>query len=79
MSDFTSQYGTNLAATLTMAFIAGVVWCVKNKCKHSACQFHNSWFQCSADDKSTLRSQPKVKVKEAEIEIPQPGAAIIEV
>ena len=76
MTDFTSQYGTNLAATLTMLAVAGIVWCVKNKCKHSACEFHNSWFECSADDKSTIRSQPKVE----EAEIPQPGAArIIEV
>ena len=68
MSDFTSQYGTNLAATLTMLAVAGAVWCVKNKCKHSACEFHNRWFQCSADDKTTLRSQPAVT--------PQPGAAV---
>ena len=79
MTDFTSQYGTNLAATLTMLAVAGIVWCVKNKCKHSACEFHNSWFQCSADDKSTIRSNPRPE-EIAEAEIPQPGAArIIEV
>ena len=59
MSDFTSQYGTNLAATVTMAIIAGVIWCVKNKLRHSQCQMDT---QCSADDKSTLRSQPAVAV-----------------
>ena len=68
MNDFTSQYGTNLAAMITFSGIAGIAWCVKNKCKHSTCQFHNAWFQCAADDKNTLRSNPNPD--------PQPGAAI---
>ena len=61
MSDFTSQYGTNLAATVTMAIIAGIIWCVKNKMRHSQCQMDTRCFKCSADDKSTLRTQPGVK------------------
>ena len=65
MSDFTSQYGTNLAATLTMAGIAGLVWCVKHKCRHSKCELDSRCFKCSADDEATIREQPRV---------PQPGA-----
>ena len=61
MSDFTSQYGTNLAATVTMAIIAGIIWCVKNKLRHSQCSMDTRFFKCSADDKSTLRTQPGVK------------------
>ena len=64
MNYCTSKDGTNLAAMITFSGIAGIAWCVKNKCKHSTCQFHNAWFQCAADDKNTLRSNP------------QPGAAI---
>ena len=58
MSDFTSQYGTNLAATVTMLIIAGIIWCVKHKLRHSQCSMDTRFFKCSADDKSTLRSQP---------------------
>ena len=69
MSDFTSQYGTNLAATVTMAIIAGVIWCVKNKLKHSQCQMDTLCFKCSADDKSTLRSQPGAQEPKTKSEV----------
>ena len=69
MSDFTSQYGTNLAATVTMAIIAGIIWCVKNKLRHSQCSMDTHCFKCSADDKSTLRSKPGAKEPKAKSEV----------
>ena len=58
MSDFTTQYGTNIAGTITAALIFGIAWCAKNKCKHSKCAVNSRCFKCSADDETTIRRLP---------------------
>ena len=60
MSDFTTQYGTNIAGTITAALIFGVAWCAKNKCKHSKCAINSKCFKCSADDETTIRENPQM-------------------
>lgn len=57
MSELT-QYGTNVAGTITAAVIFGIIWCVKNKCKHSVCAVDSGCIKCSADDKTTIRKKP---------------------
>ena len=63
MTDFTPQYGTNIAGTITAALIFGVAWCVKNKCKHSKCAVNSKCFKCSADDETTIRKMPRLPVR----------------
>lgn len=38
--DSLKGYGSSLLGTLTVAALAGVVWCVKNKLKHSECDLN---------------------------------------
>ena len=60
MSDFTSQYGTSTAGTLTAAVIFGIAWLVRNKCKHSHCAINSCCFKCEADDETTLHKLPRL-------------------
>ena len=60
MSSF-EGYGTNVAGTLTGFILLGIVWVVKNKCKHSSCQIDTGCLKCQADDKNTLRDQPDLE------------------
>ena len=53
-----ANYGTNVAGTITAAVIFGIIWCVKNKCKHSECAVDSGCLKFSADDKNTIRKSP---------------------
>ena len=59
MSSF-EGYGTN-AGTLTGFILLGIVWVVKNKCKHSSCEVDTGCLKCQADDKNTIRNQPDLE------------------
>ena len=57
-----TSYGSNLMATVTFAVIAGVVWCVKHKCKHAKWSIDSGCMKCQADDANTIRDQPGASV-----------------
>ena len=50
-----SGYSSNLLASVTVAIIAGVAWCVKNKLKHSKCALHSGCIDIEAQEDSKTR------------------------
>ena len=48
-------YSSNLLASVTVAIIAGVAWCVKNKLKHSKCALHSGCIDIEAQEDSKTR------------------------
>jgi len=48
-------YSSNLLASLTLAAVAGVAWCVKNKLKHSKCALHSGCIDIEAQEDSKTR------------------------
>lgn len=56
---FIQEYGTNVAGTITAAIIFGLIWCVKNKCRHSKFAIDSGCIKCEADDTVTIREDPR--------------------
>ena len=48
-------YSSNLLASLTLAAVAGVAYCVKNKLKHSKCALHSGCLDIEAQEDSKTR------------------------
>ena len=54
--DSLSGYGSSLLGTLTVAGIAGIVWCVKNKLKHSECALDSGCLQIKSHEDDETRN-----------------------
>ncbi len=50
-----SGYSSNLLASLTLAAVAGIAYCVKNKLKHSKCALHSGCIDIEAQEDSKTR------------------------
>ena len=49
-------YGSSLLGTLTVAVIAGVAWCVKNKLKHSECALDSKCLKIKSHEDDETRN-----------------------
>ena len=54
--DSLNGYGSSLLGTLTVAGIAGLVWCVKNKLKHSECALDSGCLQIKSHEDDETRN-----------------------
>ena len=55
-----SGYGQSTLGALTIAVVAAIAWCVRNKFKHSRCALNSGCLKCSSQDderKSTIRAE----------------------
>ena len=56
-----SEYGTSILGALTVAAIAGIAWCVKNKLKHSRCALDSGCLKVSSredeETRNTIRNE----------------------
>ena len=55
-----SGYGQSTLGALTIAVIAAIAWCVRNKFKHSRCALNSGCLKISSQDderKSTIRAE----------------------
>ena len=55
-------YSSNLLASVTVAIIAGVAWCVKNKLKHSKCALHSGCLDIEAQEDSKTRKSVRADI-----------------
>ena len=73
-----SSYGSNVLGAMTVAGIAGVAWCVRNKFKHSNCELDSGCLKVSSheDDqtRNTIRREVLDELREEGI-IP-PGVVV---
>lgn len=73
-----SSYGSNVLGAMTVAGIAGVAWCVRNKFKHSNCELDSGCLKVSSheDDqtRNTIRREVLDELREEGI-IP-PGVTV---
>ena len=53
--EFTS-YGSNVLGALTVAGIAGVAWCVRNKFKHSNCELNSGCLKVTSHEDDETRN-----------------------
>ena len=49
-------YSSNVLGALTVAGIAGVAWCVRNKLKHSECDFNTGCLKIRSHEDSETRN-----------------------
>ena len=49
-------YGSSLLGTLTVAGLAGIVWCVKNKLKHSECALDSGCLKIKSHEDDETRN-----------------------
>jgi len=61
--DFTA-YGTNILGLLTVAAVAGVGWCVRNKFKHSDCELNSGCLKVSSHEDSETRNTIRREILE---------------
>ena len=54
--DSLNGYGSSLLGTLTVAGLAGIVWCVKNKLKHSECALDSGCLQIKSHEDDETRN-----------------------
>jgi len=54
--DSLNGYGSSLLGTLTVAGIAGVIWCVKHKLKHSECALDSGCLQVKSHEDDETRN-----------------------
>ena len=52
----TTGYGSSLLGTLTVAALAGVAYCVKNKFKHSECDMDSGCLKIKSHEDSETRN-----------------------
>ena len=52
----TTGYGSSLLGTLTVAVLAGVAFCVKNKFKHSECDLDSGCLKIKSHEDSETRN-----------------------
>ena len=52
----TAEYGSSLLGTLTVAALAGVAFCVKNKFKHSECDMDSGCLKIKSHEDSETRN-----------------------
>ena len=55
-------YSSNLLASLTLAAVAGVAYCVKNKLKHSKCALHSGCLDIEAQEDSKTRKSVRADI-----------------
>ena len=76
MSDF-SGYGGSALGALTVAAVAGIAWCARNKFKHSKCNLDSGCLKLSSreDDetRNTIRREIMEELRRDGI-IPRPTA-----
>ena len=49
-------YSSNVLGALTVAGVAGVAWCVRNKLKHSECDFNTKCLKIRSHEDSETRN-----------------------
>lgn len=86
-------YGSSLLGTLTVAAVAGVAFCVKNKFKHSECSLDSGCLKVKSheDDetRNTIRRElmdelraegflvPRVKIPTGELSLTEVGESLV--
>ena len=55
-------YSSNVLGALTVAGIAGVAWCVRNKLKHSECDFNTKCLKIRSHEDSETRNTIRKEV-----------------
>ena len=67
-------YGNTVLGGLTLAIVAGIGWCVRNKMKHSRCDLDSGCLKISSREderKSTIRLEVLEQLRREGV-IPQP-------
>ena len=59
-----SAYGSNILGLLTVAAVAGVGWCVRNKFKHSNCELNSGCLKVSSHEDSETRNTIRREILE---------------
>ena len=52
----TTEYGSSLLGTLTVAVLAGIAFCVKNKFKHSECDMDSGCLRIKSHEDDETRN-----------------------
>ena len=52
----TTEYGSSLLGTLTVAVLAGIAFCVKNKFKHSECDMDSGCLKIKSHEDDETRN-----------------------
>ena len=75
-----SSYGTSALGALTIAIVAAIAWCVRNKFKHSNCELNSGCLKVSShEDDETRNTIRREIIDQLRLEgIIPPGTADVE-